>query len=416
MKDGRVLLRVHEILIPHSTAQNKEIIMKKTLFFVTLAAALGYNSAQAADWEWKGDIRYRYESGLKNDNDDTNDDHSRDRHRMRVRFGVYPWINEELSAGLQLSTAQDGKETTSRNETFDDLFQADAVYFNEAYIDYHPMQLDGNVNVILGKRDVAKTLIVQKDLVWDSDLTFEGVTLQYGKDGEGREKDGLSAVVGYYIIDENNLDTSKPEIEEQDPCLIAAVASWKGSVSDYGYAVGAGYYNFIHLDNLDNLNNTDTKPKLSQMATGKDFDVVEIFGNIGGDVTETVPWKLYGQYAFNTAEQDAAKKKNILNSERDAWLVGLQIGNAKAPGQWSLSGEYVSIERDSVAPITDSDRNGGSFTNLEGFKVGAVYHLVQNMTIGASYYNFEWKEKSLESVANSDDCQHLLQADVVVKF
>jgi len=385
--------------------------MKKTLFFVALATALGFNNAQAVDWNWKGDIRYRYESGLKNDNVNTTDDHSRDRHRMRVRFGVYPWINEELSAGLQLSTAGDGLETTSRNETFDDLFQADSIYLNEAFIDYHPMFLDGNVNVILGKRDVAKTLIVQKDLVWDSDLTFEGATLQYGKDGDGKEKDGASAAVGYYFVDENKSITTK----EQDTCLIGAVASWKGAVSDYGYAIGAGYYNFIHLDNLDNLTGS-SKPSLAQMATGKDFDVVEFFGNVGGDITETIPWKLYGQYAFNTAKHDTGKKVNIINSERDAYLVGLQIGNAKAPGQWSLSGEYVSIERDAVAPITDSDRNGGSFTNMEGFKVGVVYHLVQNMTIGATYYNFDWKNKDLVSVADSDDRQHLLQADVVVKF
>jgi hypothetical protein len=385
--------------------------MKKTLFFVALATALGFNNAQAVDWNWKGDIRYRYESGLKNDNVNTTDDHSRDRHRMRVRFGVYPWINEELSAGLQLSTAGDGLETTSRNETFDDLFQADSIYLNEAFIDYHPMFLDGNVNVILGKRDVAKTLIVQKDLVWDSDLTFEGATLQYGKDGDGKEKDGASAAVGYYFVDENKSITTK----EQDTCLIGAVASWKGAVSDYGYAIGAGYYNFIHLDNLDNLTGS-SKPSLAQMATGKDFDVVEFFGNVGGDITKTIPWKLYGQYAFNTAKHDTGKKVNIINSERDAYLVGLQIGNAKAPGQWSLSGEYVSIERDAVAPITDSDRNGGSFTNMEGFKVGVVYHLVQNMTIGATYYNFDWKNKDLVSVADSDDRQHLLQADVVVKF
>ncbi|NTU53029.1 MAG: hypothetical protein HGA97_04870 [Chlorobiaceae bacterium] len=386
--------------------------MKKNLFFVALAAALGYSNAQAADLNWKGDIRYRYESGLKDDNVESTKDHSRDRHRTRVRLGFNSWINEELSGGLQLVTAGNGSETTSRNETFDDLFQADAVYFNEAWIDYHPMSLNGDVNVILGKRDVAKTLIVQKDLVWDSDLTFEGLTLQYGKDSDGKEKDGLSAVAGYYFVDENGSTTTK----EQDPGLVAAMASWKGAVSDYGYAIGAGYYNFLRLDKLDNLTGS-TKPSLAQMATGKDFDVVEVFGNIGGDITETLPWKVYGQYASNTAENDTVKKVNILDSERDAYLIGIQVGNAKNPGQWLLGGEYVSIERDAVAPITDSDRNGASFTNLQGYKISASYHLVQNMTIGATYFNFEWKNKDIvPSAADRDDRQHLLFADVVVKF
>jgi len=387
--------------------------MKKAMFFVALASALGFNTAQAVELNWKGDVRYRYESGMKDDNDSATDDHSRDRHRMRVRLGVYPWINEELSAGLQVSTGGDGLETTSRNETFDDLFKADQVYFNEAFIDYHPTFFKGDVNLLLGKRDVSRTLIVEKDLVWDSDLTFEGATLQYGKDGEGKEKDGISGAVGYYAIDENNMSST---VREQDPYLIAATVSYKGDVSDFSYRVGTGYYNFVHLENLDVQGSSD-KPSRAQLATGKDFDVVEFFGSLGGDITETLPWKLYGQYAFNTAAHNSSEKLNILNSERDAYLLGLQIGNAKAPGQWFLSGEYVSIERDSVAPITDSDRNGGSFTNLEGFKLSAVYHVVQNMTLGLTYYNFDWKDKALvSSVADRDDRQHLLQADVVVKF
>lgn len=82
---------------------------------IGLAAVLGFSSnAQAIDWNWKGDIRYRYQSQLKADQDDV-DDHSEDRHRIRVRFGVSPWINEELSAGLQLSSG--GTDPVSRNET-----------------------------------------------------------------------------------------------------------------------------------------------------------------------------------------------------------------------------------------------------------------------------------------------------------
>jgi hypothetical protein len=394
----------------HKTAQHntKDLTMKKTLFFVALATALGFNNAQAVDWNWKGDIRYRYESGLKDDNVSATEDHSRDRHRMRVRFGVYPWINEELSAGLQLSTG--GTEPTSRNETFDDLFATDDVYLNEAFIDYHPMFLNGNVNVLLGKRDVAKTLIVEKDLVWDGDLTFEGITLQYGKDSDGNEKDGLSAVAGYYVIDENSSVTTF----EKDAYIVAAEASYKGTVSDLGYRLGAGYYDFVNLDGYSASTTSVTKPTAAQF-TPYDFNIVEFFGNVGGDITETVPWKLYAQYAFNTAKQ--SDYPAILDEdERNAFLVGLKIGKAKNPGQLEGSAEYVSIGKYAVAPITDSDRNGGSFTNLEGFKIGAVYHLVQNMTIGATYYNFDYKNKDLVSVADSDDRQHLLQADVVVKF
>jgi hypothetical protein len=144
---------------------------------------------------------------------------------------------------------------------------------------------------------------------------------------------------------------------------------------------------------------------------------------VGGQITETVPWKVYGQYAFNTASEDNSRsdRYNIDDSKRDAYMVGLQIGNAKSPGQWAISGEYVSIEKDAVTVLTDSDRNNtlsssstqakesGTSTDLEGFKIGATYHLVQNMTIGANYYHFN-------QIDSDDPTYHLFQADVVVKF
>lgn len=373
--------------------------MKKVALLVGLAAALGFNNAEAVDWNWKGDIRYRYESTFT-DTDANDNEHSRDRHRMRVRVGVYPWINEELSAGVQISTG--GTEPTSRNETFDDLFASDGIYLNEAFIDYHPMFLNGDVNVILGKRDVAKTLIVMKDLVWDSDLTFEGATLQYGKDADGKEKDGISAVAGYYLIDENKSLTTK----EQDAYIVAGQIAYTGEVSDLGFKIGAGYYDFVHLDGYSVDASVVSKPT-SSAFTSLDFNIVEFFASVGGNITETLPWKVYGQYAFNTAEH--ADFSAIDDAKRDSYLIGLQIGDAKNPGQWSLSGEYVSIEEDAVADITDSDRNGGSFTDLEGFKLNATYHLVQNMTLGATYMNFN-------KIDDDATTNHLFQADVVVKF
>lgn len=399
MKDGRVLLRVHEIPIPHSTAQNKDIIMKKTLFFVTLAAALGYNSAQAADWEWMGDIRYRYQSEIQKDAE-----HSRDRHRLRVRFGVEPWINEELSAGLRLSTYSD--ETTSRNQSLQDGFIGKSILIDEAYINYHPVVFDGDINVLLGKREVAKTLFIEKDLVWDSDLSFEGATLQYGKGIDGKQKDGFGAIAGYYVIDELSAAS--------DPYLLTIQGSCKGEVSDLGYTLGVGYYNFDKLSTATALNPV---PPTGDSYSNKDFNIVEIFGDLGGEITETVPWKVYGQYAFNTAKK--SDWSGIDNNERDAYLVGLKIGSAKNPGQLEGSAEYVSIERDAVTYFTDSDRGAPAKfrTNIEGLKLQANYHLVQNMTVGATYMNFrKLHDDVIAADKQNDKRQNLLQADVVVKF
>lgn len=349
--------------------------MKKTLFFVALATALGFNNAQAVDWNWKGDFRYRYESSITE-----NAEHSRDRHRIRLRFGVTPWINEELSAGLRLATG-DPNDPTSRNQTLGDGFTAKDILLDEAYINYHPMFLDGNVNLLLGKRANATTLFVEDDLVWDSDVTLEGATVQYGKDIDGKQKSGVGAVLGYYAIGEARA--------ENDPYLFAAQGAYKGSAGDLGVDMGVGYYNFVH-------NYTDY-----------DMNIVEFFGSVGGDISENVPWKLYGQYAFNTASND--DNPLINDSERDAWLIGLKIGKAKNPGQLEGSAEYVRIEQDAVSEFADADRNDGSRTNLKGFKLSATCQLIQNMALGVNYFNFK-------DIIGSDDTHHRIQADVVVKF
>ena len=415
----------------HITKTNHIFLMRKVALIVGLAAALGFNNAQAVDWNWKGDIRYRYQSDLT-DIPGVNGENSRDRHRARVRLGVYPWINEELSAGVQISTAGSGLETTSRNETLDDQFLADPVYFNEAFIDYHPAALNGNVNILLGKRAVASTLIVMNDLVWDSDLTFEGATVQYGKDGDGKEKDGLSAVAGYYILSEISGVQTKVGTpgtgREQDAYLFAGQLAYKGEVSDISYQLGAGYYDYVNFD----LKNTSTAA--SQLAvspftytpattakyspeydyTGKDFNIVEFFGSFGGQITDTLPWKISAQYAFNTARH--TDWVNIDDAKKDSYLAELKIGDAKQVGQWSLYGDYVRIERDALTVLTDSDRNMGAATNLKGFKVGAIYHLVQNMTLAVNYFNFKTIDDKTTAIDESAPTRHILMADVVVKF
>ncbi len=385
----------------HITQTNSIFVMRKVALIVGLAASLGFNNAQAVDWNWKGDIRERYQSELT-DTHGVTGEHSRDRYRTRVRLGVYPWINEELSAGVQLSTGS-SSETTSRNETFDDQFLPDAIYLNEAFIDYHPTALNGNVNIILGKRAVASSLIVVNDLVWDSDLTFEGATVQYGKDADGKEKDGLSAVAGYYMLNENQGDkNSLPAGREADAYLVVGQVAYKGEVTDISYQLGAAYYDYVNYDYQ-----VASTYKPAPNYTGKDFNIVEFFGSVGGQLTDTLPWKVSGQYAFNTAKH--ADWINIDDSKRDSYLVELKIGDAKQVGQWSLYGDYVRIEQDALTVLTDSDRNRGTATNLEGFKIGGVYHLVQNMTLGVNYFNFK-------TIGDNTATSHIFMADVVVKF
>jgi len=398
------------------TQTNLYLIMKKIALLVGLAASLGFNNAQAVDLNWAGDVRYRYQTEKTDDGNPATTDISRNRHRGRLRLGANAWINEELSAGVQLATDDMSStqywatnETTSRNQTFGNTFHANSVFLNEYYIDYHPAMLCGDVNVILGKRAVASTLIVVNDLVWDSDLTFEGATLQYGKDAAGKEKDGLSAVAGYYPLNEVNGAAPSPSAagtagRYNDAYLFAAQASYKGEVSDINYQLGAAYYDYVNFD----YNGMVLRGAMNY--SGKDFNIVELFGKVGGQITDTLPWQINGQYAFNTAKNDGVRYTNIDENNRKSYLVEAKIGDAKQVGQWFTSAEYAYIEQDAVTGFTDSDRNRGSQTNLKGIKIGAAYHLVQNMTLGLNYFRFK------NIIGNTLPTTQLLWVDATVKF
>ncbi len=394
------------------TQTNLYLIMKKIALLVGLAASLGFNNAQAVDLNWAGDVRYRYQTEKTDDGNPATTDISRNRHRGRLRLGANAWINEELSAGVQLATDDMSStqywatnETTSRNQTFGNTFHANSVFLNEYYIDYHPAMLSGDVNVILGKRAVASTLIVVNDLVWDSDLTFEGATLQYGKDAAGKEKDGLSAVIGYYPLNEMNgvANPGSPN-KYDDAYLFATQASYKGEVSDINYQLGAAYYDYVNFD----YNGMVLRGAMNY--SGKDFNIVELFGKVGGQITDTLPWQINGQYAFNTAKNDGVRYTNIDENNRKSYLVEAKIGDAKQVGQWFTSAEYAYIEQDAVTGFTDSDRNRGSQTNLKGIKIGAAYHLVQNMTLGLNYFRFK------NIIGNTLPTTQLLWVDATVKF
>ena len=394
------------------TQTNLYLIMKKIALLVGLAASLGFNNAQAVDLNWAGDVRYRYQTEKTDDGNPATTDISRNRHRGRLRLGANAWINEELSAGVQLATDDMSStqywatnETTSRNQTFGNTFHASPVFLNEYFIDYHPAMLGGDVNVILGKRAVASTLIVVNDLVWDSDLTFEGATLQYGKDAAGKEKDGLSAVIGYYPLNEMNgvANPGSPN-KYDDAYLFAAQASYKGEVSDINYQLGAAYYDYVNFD----YNGMVLKGAMNY--SGKDFNIVELFGKVGGQITDTLPWQINGQYAFNTAKNDGVRYTNIDENNRKSYLVEAKIGDAKQVGQWFTSAEYAYIEQDAVTGFTDSDRNRGAQVNLKGIKIGAAYHLVQNMTLGLNYFRFK------NIIGNTLPTTQLLWVDATVKF
>lgn len=130
-----------------------------------------------------GDLRFRYESFYGQQNAlASSDDHAalgnplstRQRLRLRARFGVKGKISEEFEWGLRLATGGFG-DVISTNQTLTDFFTRKNFSLDQAYITYKPKQLSG-FRLQAGKFE---TPWAHTELTWDNDIMTEGLNESY---------------------------------------------------------------------------------------------------------------------------------------------------------------------------------------------------------------------------------------------
>jgi len=103
------------------------------------------------------------------------------------------------------------------------------------------------------------------------------------------------------------------------------------------------------------------------------------------------------------------------DSKKLAWLAGVQVGENKKKGDWSVEANYRRVGAGSVPEgVSNPDFAFGDI-NATGFKVGATYNVGNATTIGAAYYNANNLLGKL-GTSGGDNASQILQADVSVKF
>jgi hypothetical protein len=192
-----------------------------------------------------GDFRGRYEGFFYDHDPLGNKRDNRHRLRYRARVGLKAKINERVDLTLRLAT---GSTPTSRNQTAgaEDDFAPDEFNLDLAYVSLHPFSKDTiplggrKLDLMFGKMPNLFRSKVGKDLlVWDSDLTPEGVALTFAVDPA--EHLGVTLNSGYFIIDENSTNS--------DPSLWGIQARTVTRLSN-GLEAGAdlSYYSFRELN------------------------------------------------------------------------------------------------------------------------------------------------------------------------
>lgn len=344
--------------------------------------------------KFNGDFRYRYEFIDEEGSD------NRNRNRIRARIGLTARVNEDINLGFRLATSEnwgddDAGDPVSTNQTLDDAFSKKSIWFDLAYFDWHPGTVKG-LHIIGGKMENPFYRVGGNQLIWDSDLTPEGIAVQYT--GNWTEQTSWFANAGSFYVDEvkSGADTS----------LWGAQGGLKHTFQDKSYILGGA--SLYCLGNIQGHEAFVTDDGVSKFYGNRNT------GNGGVYLSDYDLTEFFGEYGFNLGPKPAALfadyvQNNVADSNQDtAWLVGGKYGKCKDPGSWELSYDYRDVEADAVVgAFSDSDFIGGG-TNGKGHRLGATYQLAKNTQTALSYF--------LNEKGNDRRDYDRLQFDLLFKF
>lgn len=351
----------------------------------------------------KGDLRYRYESIDDDSKLNSNKEvYTRQRDRMRARLGAEAKCNDQLKAGIEISTGQ--TDPISGNQSLGDGFGKKDFKLSMAYLDYTLLSDDPNeVHAIAGKMK-NPFITMTEDLVWDGDLAPEGIAL---KSQFGGDFATLFANGGYMWVQERS--------DKNDLMLYAGQAAMKLKfMPEFSVTLGASYYGYESIMGFDVI---DWESKNNAYGNST------INGSVSGSTTNKA-WK-YGYEPmvffasidmFLMGKPASLFGQSLSNGEVDdhetGTMCGISIGKAKNINTWEIGYSYAELEKNAtVGMFTDSDRWGGG-TDGKGSKVYGKYQLMKNLQIGATYF---MDEKKISDPAKTTDYERM-QVDLVASF
>ncbi len=342
-------------------------------------AGMSKDMAKALDWATRvkigGDMRFRHE----NIDRDTTDGVKESRQRIRARIKVAAKVNDEVDAGFRLVTT--GGQT-STNQTIEGSFVGKKIYFDRAFINWHPEFAKG-VSATFGKFAQPWYNVSSAGLIWDSDVNPEGVALNY------KTKVGpvnLKASGGYFILEDGDTVQGKANnnSSSDDLNMYHAGVSASMKMNDMVKAtLGSNAFIYNKEKAVGGFSDGDTALEIYEVAGKVDIK------------TGFMPVYVYGQYAVNAAATDP--------DQDTAWLAG--FGTKYGP--FKMDYNYRDTQEHAVADtFNDSDFNGGS-DNARGHKVKVGYKISKNFSTGVAYFAAE---------GHDGDNTDTVQFDVKAKF
>lgn len=358
---------------------------------------------------WGGDVRIRYQKDLfdeenydqiydPDENKIVNTTIDRARYRYRVRLEATAEIMKKnpnfnvgkVDSGVRIATGNTG-DPVSTNDTLGDYLNKDTIVLDRAYLawtykpDYPKWGMIPQVTATAGR---FANPWYSTDLVWDSDVNFEGMAINLETDTLLEHPFKAFITVGAFPLQEL-------ELYENDKWLIggqmgfsydkAMALSGKLAISYYDFRRTRG--EFFNDPTGDFTNNTqpifrqignalvdiNTNPVNETYALAGDYKLLNITGHL--DYDYWFPYHII--YSFDYVRNigfDAAEVAQLMNfstypEETEGYQLGLLFGYPvpRSFGEWNASLSYKYLQADAVVDaFTDSDFHL-SGTNARGW-------------------------------------------------
>ncbi len=327
---------------------------------------------------FNADIRYRFEYIDQRDRD------SRLRHRLRYRMGMEMRLNENIDIGFRLASGAGNPVST--NIGVSDAFSNKPFTLDKAYVN---LQLGENSRLTAGKMGNPFFRPNKSQLLWDNDLTPEGLAWRY-------KGTGWHAVATWLQLEERKAADETQMFGVQ----VVAPVDFEQKAK---LTVGMGYFDYVNIQGYSPLYDGNARGN-SIDANGdyaSDFNELELSALLETRLFDR-PFTLFADYVKNTVAE---------SNEDTAYLAGFQIGKAKKMGSWQFSYAWHSADADAVVALLNNSDLAGGQTNSDGSITRFKYILKPKTTFSLTWISSTQKKNTDNPVAYDR-----LQADFSWKF
>ena len=326
----------------------------------------------------KGDLRLRFQN-LEEKAVGTEDKNT-SIGRIRMRLGVESKVNDKVKVGIGIATGSgDPRSTNITLGPTNGPNYKPGVVLDYAYGKYDPTPW---LSLVGGKMLLSDVLWEPTDLIWDTDITPEGLAIGFNKTLD--PKTSVFMKTGALVIAADTSSTHGYMGYVMQPGFTYAFNdnfSLKGAVT-YEYLMSKG----LTPSSYSKGNNTRRNPVTHLTATAYmynysmlnpalELSIKQPFSALGLNVENL---KFFGEYVNNFA----VSKKNT------GFSAGFQFGNEKIEkwGDWQVRYIYAMLGNDAVLDVLpDSDRYAGQ-TGIRSHEGIVSFGLAKNVSVNFDVY------------------------------